>query len=298
MLSARAVTKRYGDTLALDGTTFDLERGTVMAVVGSNGAGKSTLIKSIVGLVRFEGQILVDGVDAGRDGRRARRQIGYLPQTPAFHPDLTVRETATFYARLRGLDDTAARTAVEAVGLAEQAEKRADALSGGMRQRLALAIVQLGSPALLVLDEPATGLDVAARLELRRFIQDQRAAGRTVLLSTHWLDDVPTIADQVLVLEAGRTKFLGPASEFAAAAAPQSRLYLRVNGHTHDAASLLRSSRAGDVAQTGEWLVITCPAGDKARALEVLVGAGIAILDFRVEDGALPAAGVLAEVVR
>jgi ABC-type multidrug transport system ATPase subunit len=288
MLSVRSVSKRYGKTLALDDVTFELERGTVLATVGSNGAGKSTLIKSIVGLVRFEGQILVDGIDAGRDGRRARRQIGYLPQTPAFHPDLTVRETATFYARLRGLDDVAAREAVESVGLMEHAEKRADALSGGMRQRMALAIASLGDPALLVLDEPVTGLDVDARLELRRFIQEQRGQGRTLLLSTHWLDDVPSIADSVLVLDRGRATFFGPAARFAAAAAPQSRLYLRLNGHTPEAITLLRSMAAGDVARTGEWIVITCPAGEKARALEVLVAAGISILDFRVEDGALP----------
>ena len=297
MLSVRSVTKRYGDAVVLDAETFDLDRGMVLAAVGSNGAGKSTLIKAIIGLVHVEGQVLVDGIDVARHGSEARARIGYLPQAPAFHPDLTVRETAVFYARMRRVPDAEARTAVEAVGLAEHAEKPVGALSGGMRQRLALALVQLGSPPLLILDEPGTGLDVTARLELRQFIREQRALGRTILLSTHWLEDIPAIADSVLVLDGGRTTFLGAASAYAAQAALQSRVFLRLNGHTADAVSLLRSADAGEVGHTGEWLVVTCPAGEKARALEVLVAAGITILDFRVEDAAASAVAPFGEVV-
>jgi ABC-type multidrug transport system ATPase subunit len=300
MLNVQSVTKRYGKTVALEGASLDLEAGQVLATVGSNGAGKSTLIKAVVGLIHFEGRVLVGGVDVARDGRAARRHIGYLPQNPAFHDDLNVRETAVFYARIRGASVEAARAAVEAVGLAEHAEKPVGALSGGMRQRLALAVAQVGDPPLLILDEPATGLDVAARLELRRFIREQRAHGKAVLLSTHWLEDVPTIADQVLVLDQGRTTYHGPSAGFAATATPRSRLYLRLNGHTADAISLIQPMATGEVARTGEWLAITCLADEKTRVLEVLLGAGITILDFRVEeatvasDAALPAtAGVL-----
>lgn len=284
MLSVRGVTKQYGNTVVLDHATFDLERGTVLAALGSNGAGKSTLIKSIVGLIRVEGAILVDGIDVQRHGSRARAQIGYLPQAPAFHTDLTVSETAAFYARLRHVAETEAIDLVASVGLGEHYSKEVGALSGGMRQRLALALVQLGSPSLLVLDEPATGLDVDARLELRQFIRDQRARGHTVLLSTHWLEDIPAFADSVLVLDQGRTAFFGSATAYAARHALQSRLFLRLNGHTADAATLLRSASAGEVGRTGEWLTVTCPASEKGRALEVLVAAGITILDVRVED--------------
>ncbi len=284
MLTVRGVTKRYGGAVALDGATFDLEAGRVLAVVGSNGAGKSTLIKSVVGLLRFEGQVLVDGIDVARDGRSARRRIGYLAQHPAFHLDLTVRETAIFYARLRGASEEAARAAIEEVGLSEQAEKRVGALSGGMRQRLGLAVAQIGDPVLFVLDEPATGLDVAARLELRDFIRAQRARGRSVLLSTHWLEDVPSIADEVLVLDRGRTMFHGSSAGFAAVNAAQSRLFLRLNGYAEDASLLIHDATGHEVTRSGEWLTVTCPADGKTKVLETLLVNGITLLDFRVEE--------------
>ena len=139
--------------------------------------------------------ITVEGIDVSRDAKGARQRIGYLPQNPAFHADLTVAETALFYAQLRGASDARARTLVENVGLREHAEKQIRALSGGMRQRLALAIALLGDPPLLVLDEPGSGLDTSARLELRQLVQEQRAQGKAVALSTHWIEDVPYIAD-------------------------------------------------------------------------------------------------------
>ncbi|MEX2032784.1 MAG: ABC transporter ATP-binding protein, partial [Dehalococcoidia bacterium] len=189
MLKVRSARKQYGKIRALDDASFELAAGRVLAVVGANGAGKSTLIKIVVGLMRFEGNVQVNGVDVRRDGRGARRHIGYLPQNPAFHHDMTVQETALFFARLRGAPAQEARAAVAAVGLEAHATKLVGALSGGMRQRLGLAVAQLGSPSLFVLDEPGTGLDVSARLELRDFIREQRAAGKSVLLSTHWLED-------------------------------------------------------------------------------------------------------------
>jgi ABC-type multidrug transport system ATPase subunit len=290
MLNVRSVTKRYGRATALDRATFDLAPGEVTALVGANGAGKSTLIKAIVGLVRFEGQILVDGIDVARDGRKARRRIGYLAQHASFHPDLTVRETARFYAELRGESAETARGIVVARGLGEHEEKLVGALSGGLRQRLALAIAQFGDPSLLVLDEPSTGLDVTARLELRQFIRDQRQLGKTILLSTHWLEDVPSIADTAIVLEQGKVVFHGSADTFTVVQQPKSQLFFRLNGHTADAMPLLQRT-GSSVKRTGDWLAVTCPAAEKAHVLESLVAAGISIKDFRLEEavGATPA---------
>ena len=290
MLNASGVTKRYGKTVALEGASFDLAAGRVLAVIGPNGAGKTTLIKCLLGLVKFEGRVLVEGVDVARDGRRARSRIGYLAQNPAFHPDLTVAETALFYADLKGVAGSRARAAVESAGLAEHAEKRVGDLSGGMRQRLALALALLADPPVLVLDEPVAGLDISARLELRRLVQDQRAQGKAVLLSTHWLEDVPYIADEALVLERGRCVYLGPAAEFGAVSAPASRLYLRLNGHSPEAIPLIEGVVPGGIVnRSGDWLVVSCRAADKARVVENLVGAGIKVLDFRVEETSIEA---------
>lgn len=283
MLTVQGLRKRYGRTPVLDSISFDLDAGRVLAIVGSNGAGKSTLLKSILGLVRFEGTVDLDGVDVARNGREARRRIGYQPQHPAFHGDLTVLETVAFYARIRGVPATAVQPAVEAVGLAPHAAKRVDALSGGMRQRLALAVAQLGDPPLLVLDEPTAGLDVAARLELRRFVQREQGRGRTVILSTHWMEEIPAMADLVLALEDGRVAYFGDAATFASASAPQARMFLRLNGRTEEALPLI-TSLAGNASHEGEWVAVTCLAASKAQVLAALFGAGIKVLDFRVED--------------
>ncbi len=285
MLRVAGLGKRYGKSVALDSVTFDLEAGEVLALIGSNGAGKSTLIKSIAGLVRHTGSVFVGGVDITRQPKAARRLMGYLPQHPALHADLTVRETAVFYADMKGVPHERARAGVEGVGLAEHAEKTVAALSGGMRQRLALAVALLADPPLLVLDEPGTGLDISARLELRHLVQEQRARGIAVLLSTHWLEDVPYIADRVMVLDHGHVASLGPASFLGGLGAPQSRLYLRLNGHSPDAIPLITRLFPGDpVDRSGDWLVVTTAAARKARVVEAVVEAGMSILDLRVEE--------------
>ena len=285
MLRASNVGKRYGRAVALQDVTFELEPGEVLALIGPNGAGKSTLIKSVVGLVRHTGSVFVGGVDVVRRPKEAHRLLGYLSQHPALHADLTVRETALFYADMKGVPHERARAGVDAAGLGDHADKLVGALSGGMRQRLALATALLADPPLLVLDEPGTGLDISARLELRRLVQDQRAQGTAVLLSTHWLEDVPYIADRVMVLEGGRVAALGPAASLGGLGAPQSRLYLRLNGHSPEAVPLITRLFPGDaVDHTGDWLVVTTAAARKARVVEAVVGAGMSILDLRVED--------------
>ncbi len=285
MLTANGLVKRYGKVAALDNVSFDLDGGEVLAIIGSNGAGKTTLIKCVMGLIKHDGAVTIDGLDVGRSGPAARKKIGYLPQNPAFHVDLSVAETALFYADLKGVPASRARSLVESVGLGEHTEKKVGALSGGMRQRLSLAVALLAEPMLLVFDEPVAGLDMPARLELRRLVLEQRDSGRAIMLSTHWLEDVPYIADRVLALDRGKCAFLGPASESAAAISPLSRLYLRLNGRTPDAIGIIKEAApSGAIAQSGDWVVVRCKAADKAIVIERLLAAGIHVADFRVEE--------------
>ncbi len=288
MLRIEDVSRRYGKTTVLDSITLSLEKGHVTAVVGENGAGKTTLIKSVVGLIKYEGTITVGGFDVAREGKKARRMVGYLPQLPAFHGDLTVRETALFYAGLKDVAGPAAHSLVEKVGLVDHAEKKVSALSGGMRQRLGLAIALLADPPILLLDEPAASLDTKARLELRELVKDQRQAGKAVLLSTHWIEDVPYVADEALVLNHGKAAFQGPASALAESGVSGSRLFLRLNGSSPEAVSVLKSTTsASDITRSGDWVILTCVAADKARVVEALVRSGIHILDFRVEEASI-----------
>lgn len=285
MLTVTNVSKTYGKSTVLSGVSFELEPGSVLAVIGSNGAGKSTLIKSIVGLIRHDGEITIGGHSVTRDAKKARRLIGYVPQQSTLPPDLTVQEAAVFAAQLKGVDVDRARKAVESAGLEAHADRKVSALSGGMNQRLALALALLAAPPLLVLDEPAAGLDVSARLGLRKLIEEQRALGTSVLLSTHWIEDVPHVADNALILDSGKPVYFGAASRLATDRAAASRLYLRLNGKTPKALSLVTAATGAEtVNQSGDWLVVTCPADSKARVVETLVSAGVPILDFRVEE--------------
>jgi ABC-type multidrug transport system ATPase subunit len=284
MLTVRSLSRRFGNIHAVDDVSFDVVEGEVLAVIGANGAGKSTLIKCLVGLLRFDGEASLDGIDIRRNGKAARARVGYLPQSPAFHPDLTLQETMAFYAGLRGTPVDQCPGLLETVGLADRAETPVGELSGGMRQRLGLAVALLGEPALLALDEPASGLDVSARLELRRLVSEQRRQGRSVLLSTHWLEDVPYVADRALLLDKGRVVYLGSAQSLATGQASASRVFLRLNGHSGAAVPLIEQFTGDPVGRSGDWLVARCQAAQKAQLIESLIGAGIAILDLRVEE--------------
>lgn len=285
MLTATDVTKQYGGVSAVANIGFDLVAGDVLAVVGANGAGKTTLIKCLLGLVKFKGKVFVDGIDVARFGQDARKKIGYLPQNPAFHTDLTVAETALFYADLKSVTTERAHDSVDAIGLGDHSGKKVGELSGGMRQRLGLAIALLGDPPLLILDEPATGLDMSARLELRRLVIEQRTSNRAVLLSTHWLEDVPYIADRVLVLDRGNCIYLGTTTDSTAVTASTSQLYIRVNGDTAQVVQLVKQiAPEASVSTVSDWVIVSCRAKDKAMVVEHLVVAGIKVLDFRVEE--------------
>lgn len=287
MLSVSHVTKQYGSTKAVDDVSFELREGEVAAVIGANGAGKTTLIKCITGLLKFEGEVHIGDVQLTKNAKAARRQLGYVAQAPAFHPDMSVQEIMTFYAELKGVDLAEAHPLLLTVGLSDQTEKVAGALSGGMKQRLALAVALLGDPPLLVLDEPASGLDIGARIELRELITQQRAQGKAVLLSTHWLEDVPYVADQALVLDHGKLVFSGAASSLAGTEAAGSRLYLRLNGHSNDALPMIARVTGREVQRSGDWVVASCPPTQKAGIVASLIASGVPILDFRVEEASV-----------
>lgn len=288
MLSFRDVTKKYGQVTALDSISLDVPPGEVLAIIGANGAGKTTLIKCALGLIQFDGQVTVKSIDVVRKGKEARRSVGYLPQNPALHSDMTVRETAEFYAQLRRVSAERAKALVEKVGLLDHSAKRVSALSGGMKQRLALAIAMMSDPEIIILDEPASSLDVQARIDLRQMLQEQRALGRSIVLSTHLMEDIPFLADRALVLDRGQQIFLGPASELATSGSVAGRLYLRLNGHSNEAAALIKSSFAVEsVDRSGEWLVVSGPADQKTGILEALVRADVHILDVRMEEASV-----------
>ncbi|GAB4001673.1 ABC transporter ATP-binding protein [Nocardioides ultimimeridianus] len=204
---ARGVVRIFGDVLALDGVDLDIPAGEVHGLVGPNGAGKTTLLGLVLGLARPDaGTLEVSGEVAGfLDG-------------PSLYPSLTARQNLAALERLRGRRGPAGRVAeaLDRVGLIEVADDRVRGFSLGMRQRLALAAAILVEPRLLVLDEPSNGLDPAGKRQIHGVIADLAAAGATVLLSSHRMDDLASLCQEVTLLATGRVVFSGPVAKLAA----------------------------------------------------------------------------------
>lgn len=216
MLKVEHLSRRYGSRSALRDLSFTAGEHEIIALMGRNGAGKSTLMNILTGyLAPSEGQVLIGGHNVQSDPLSARRLVGYLPETPPLYPDLTVREYLTYCAQLKGIDKKRIRNEVECVieraGLKEYRNRLSRALSKGYRQRLGMAQALLASPALLILDEPGSGLDPLQMVQMREMILDA-ARDCTVLLSSHILSEVTNVCTRAIVIDAGELRYDGPMS--------------------------------------------------------------------------------------
>ncbi len=199
------VSKQYAKQYAVRQIDLALETGQCIGLVGHNGAGKSTIIKLILGLIApTQGKVSLLGKETGsKTGIAMRSRIGYLPETVALHGSLTGKETLDFYARLKKQPLKNNSDLLARVGIAQAAHRRVGTYSKGMRQRLALAQALLGTPKVMLLDEPTTGLDPASRQMFYRIIQELKEAGTAVLLSTHALSELDGHADRIVVMKNG-----------------------------------------------------------------------------------------------
>ncbi|MBO7703302.1 MAG: ABC transporter ATP-binding protein [Solobacterium sp.] len=203
MLEVSHLTKRYGKTTACSDLCFTLNEGSITILLGPNGAGKSTVMKAITGFLRHEGTIRINGIENHLP--ESRRVIGYIPEIPSFYPNLTAAEHLEFLARGYRLKDYKGRAEqlLKRFELYEHRKKFGDELSKGMQQKLNICLGLLTEPSLLLLDEPFIGLDPHAIKELRSVMEEMRAEGKTLLVSTHIIDSIETLWDRVLIMRKG-----------------------------------------------------------------------------------------------
>lgn len=218
-LSISRISKRYGSLVAVDDLSLSVERGSLIGFLGPNGAGKTTTMRSIVGMVKPDaGTIVWDG-KAIDDSVRGR--IGYMPQDRGVYPKMRVREQIVYFGRLSGMTQHAATESanrwIERLGLAERVDSLVQELSGGNQQRVQLAVALVHEPELLVLDEPFSGLDPVAAETMRDIIAERSAAGAGVLFSSHQLDLVEDLCEQVVIISDGRVVASGAVSDLRAA---------------------------------------------------------------------------------
>src|SRR5258706_14935596 len=206
MIEVEGVTKRYGERTAINGLTFQANKGEVVGFLGPNGAGKTTTMRILTGYMPpSEGKGKVAGYDLLTESLEVRRRVGYLPENVPLYPEMTVVQYLDFMAELRQIADRNDRVdeVMEQVHIAERADSFIGNLSKGLRQRVGLAQALLHKPEVLILDEPTIGLDPAQIIDVRKLIRDV-GKERTVLLSTHILSEAQQICDRILIINKGK----------------------------------------------------------------------------------------------
>jgi ABC-2 type transport system ATP-binding protein len=205
VIRVRDLHKSYGETHAVDGVSFEVRRGEVFGLLGPNGAGKTTTVEILEGLREPDsGEVRVLGIDVGKDADALKERIGVALQTAALYPRLTVTEVLQLFASFYERSPHSPRELVRLLDLDEKRNTRTKDLSGGQRQRLAVALSLVNDPEVVFLDEPTTGMDPAARRALWDIVNGLRDSGKTILLTTHYLEEAEILCDRLAIMDHGR----------------------------------------------------------------------------------------------
>jgi ABC-2 type transport system ATP-binding protein len=296
MIRASGLRKRFGRVKALDGLDLNVPTGAIYGFIGQNGAGKTTTIRVLATLaLPDDGEAEVTGVDVLRRPHEARRLIGYMPDFFGVYEDLKVGEYLEFYASLNGVRGAAATSLrdnlLELVDLARKRDEYVEGLSRGMQQRLCLARALIHDPQVLLLDEPASGLDPVARVEMRELLKELGRMGKTILISSHILTELADLCTHVGMVASGRLVREGPVGELLWAAGRPAYL-LRVLRDPDRAAAILDGvPGVGAVATVEDGVRFHSENGAEtaAAALAAVVGAGIQVIKFAEAENSLEA---------
>jgi ABC-2 type transport system ATP-binding protein len=256
MLKLRGVVAGYGGGDVLQGVDIDVDQGSVVCIVGPNGAGKSTTVEAIAGLRRPEaGSIRVFGLDPVADGPELRRRVGVQLQESRFADRIRVGEVldlfASFYRDPAPVDDL-----LDELGLTDHRRQRFVKLSGGLRQRLSIAVALVGDPEIAILDELTTGLDPVARRETWELIERLRRRGLTILLVTHFMEEAERLADRVALIDSGRLVAVDTPAGLVTRAGPEQRITFVPSAPVHPAV-LTRLEEVTSVEAAGDRIVVT-----------------------------------------
>ena len=286
IVDAVNVTKQYGDFKALDNLSLQVERGGVWALLGPNGAGKTTFLKCLLGLKEFSGEIKIDGYNIKKDPKKAKNQIGYVPQHPSLYNEMTVQESLRYFGDMRDVKRSRLRELLEFVGLELWARQPVGALSGGMQQRLMLAIALLSDPPILLLDEPTANLDVNRQVEFRNLIGLLVKEGKTVILTTHLLGDVDHIAAKIMLLNKGQLVVKSSVSDLFKQLDLTSQMFVEITdtAKEQDAISALEKAGANDIQVKGSWFEMRIDPSKKISVIDNLREKDCTINDFKIEE--------------
>ncbi len=274
-IEVRELVKHYGDVKAVDGISFSVKEGEIFGLLGPNGAGKTTTIEILEGLRKKDGgEALVLGIDPWSDGRRLHRRIGVIPQEFNFFEKTTPREAVIYYASLFGVKVDADEI-LRSVLLESSSNTLFENLSGGQKQKTGLALSLVNSPDLLFLDEPTTGLDPNARRAIWEVIENLKVKGKTIVLTTHYLDEAQRLSDRVAIMDQGRIVAMGTSEEIIARHGSGERLEIQ---GSEALANYIRADTGLDVGHAGNEISIAI--GTKNDALAALESAERSKMDW------------------
>lgn len=295
MLVIKNLVKKFGKSYALDGLSMEIHKGELYGFVGPNGAGKTTTMKIIASLLSADsGEVWVDGIDALRYPRHTKECIGYMPDFFGVYDNLDTQEYLYFYATIYGIVGNTAEKRIdellELVDLRDKKHDYVDELSRGMKQRLCLARTLLHQPKLLLLDEPASGLEPRARLELQGVLKNLCAQKVTILLSSHVLKDLSEMCTNLGVIEDGKLVVQGPMKEIMAKQKAENPLMIKIMSGHDIAIKLLKEMPEVTNLASKEGNISFHFYGEEnkeAKLLTKLIASGVSIASYKREEGNL-----------
>jgi len=289
MIEIENLSKSYGPLKALDGLDLSIDDGDIFGYIGPNGAGKSTTFKILASLlVPDSGSAIIDGFSVLSQAGEVRRRIGYMPDTFGAYDDMTVREYLGFFAALYQIDhrsrDSVVTSVLELTDLRGKVDAEVMSLSRGMQQRLGLSRVLLHDPKVLLLDEPASGLDPRARIEIRELLRELKNMGKTILISSHILSELAEISTKIGIIERGKLQFAGTTSELMRQVRPLKTITLCVRERSPEALVACRAFEdvsSAELARGEIEVELVDGAPDAASLVSALVDQGFLMTTVR-----------------
>jgi ABC-2 type transport system ATP-binding protein len=291
MIETKNLTKNYGTLTAVDNLNLTIKDGDIFGFIGPNGAGKTTTMRILVTLLEpTRGTAFINGLNVTKDGKKVRRLVGYMPDFMGVYDDLKVFEYLEFFAAAFGIERKKRKSIVEGVleltDLESKKSATVDSLSRGMQQRLGLARVLIHDPKVLILDEPASGLDPRARIEIRELLRELKRMGKTIMISSHILSELEEICDNVGIIEHGRLVFSGTLEEIRPRLGIESKVRVRVAEQQDKAIELLSAlPQVRQVQALGNEIAVTFHEGQHANGIvaRTLVHADLDIISIQPE---------------
>jgi ABC-2 type transport system ATP-binding protein len=295
MIVVESLTKVYGKRTALDNVSFSVPEGEIFGFVGPNGAGKTTTLRILAALLEpTSGSAFIDGADVSREPERVHSRLGYMPDFFGVYDQLTVGEYLDFYASCyrqpRQRRKVVVDNLLELVDLADRRNQSVDTLSRGLKQRVCLARALVHDPAVLLLDEPASGLDPRARVEMREILKELRSMGKTIVISSHILPELTELCTMIGIIDQGRMRAVGAVQDVIQQLTSGRRLRIAVIGKQNAALALLAklpAVRQVDVVNGAIEAAYDGEEGTAADILQALTSARIRVSEFSPMVGGL-----------